>query len=140
MDRNPSRDRDGESPRARWSATILLWLLTFPGAAFGQQVDISGYYEHTLQILRERGSKADLIDASKLRVDLSSGLGSSIEFRGNVNFLAYHSDVEQDIVPYLPDAVVRDLEAAGFPTADPPARSGGFTASPPSRMRPTTSR
>ncbi len=97
-------------------ATLLLLLLAFPGAALAQDVDISGYYEHTLQLLRGKGGKADLIDASKLRVDLYSGLESSIEFRANVNFLAYHSDVEQDIAPYLPDAVVRDLEAVGLPT------------------------
>ncbi len=118
MDTIQSRDRYGVGlgPDARWSAAILLLALACPGAALAQDVDISGYYEHTLQLLRGKGGKTDLIDASKLRVDLSSGLGSSIEFRANVNFLAYHSDLEQDIAPYLPDAVVRDLEAAGFPT------------------------
>ena len=95
---------------------VIVALLGMSETALGQQVDLSGYYEHTLQLLRGKGSGADLIDASKLRVDLFSGVGSSIEFRGNVNFLAYHSDLEQELGPYLPDAVVEGLESMGFPT------------------------
>lgn len=102
--------------RVGLQAAILTAILVGPGATSvrAQNPITGGYYEHTFQTVTW-GSETDILDASKLRLDLSSGLGSAFQFTGNLNALAYHGRVEQDLRPYFPDAVVADLQAAGVP-------------------------
>lgn len=109
--------RTGEYSRvAAW--IVATWIplagLALPDAAAGQAPVSGGYYEHTLQAVAV-GSGIELVDASKLRLDLDAGTGA-VRFTGNLNALAYHGRLERDIRPYLPDAVVSELEAAGFST------------------------
>jgi hypothetical protein len=95
-------------------AFILLALLPLCSSARAQEVDISGYYEHTLQANYSSRTSELLLDASKLRLDFSSG-GDLIQFTGNVNLIVYHGAIELDVTPYLPESVARQLTLAGFP-------------------------
>jgi len=75
-------------------------------------LDLTGYYENTLAPEYSDRAEDRLLDASKLRLDFSSGSADSgIEFKGNVNFIAYHTDVEIDVSPYLPEAIADSLQA-----------------------------
>jgi len=91
-------------------ACALLW--RSPARA---QVDLAGYYEHTLQMDYHGDVKETVMDASKLRLDLSSGLGGGLLFDGNLNFIVYHGAVSRDIRPFLPPSVRAELAAAGIP-------------------------
>jgi len=74
-------------------------------------IEISGYYENTL--IPEYSDRTDdhLLDASKLRLDFNTGGGDNeLEFTGNVNFIAYHTDVTFDLTPYLPESIADTLE------------------------------
>ena len=94
---------------------LICWGIGAPTAR--AQVQLGGYFEHTLEVDYARESKEQILDASKIRLDLSSSLKESdISFRGNVNFIQYHSDVAYDLRGYLPDDVARDLEMGGVPT------------------------
>lgn len=69
-------------------------------------LNLAGYYENTL--LAEYNKKIDehLLDVSKFRLDFRTGASDNeLEFKGNVNFVAYHNDVTFDFTPYLPKAV-----------------------------------
>ncbi len=79
------------------------------------QVDLGGYYEHTLQADYHPDVKETVMDASKLRVDFSSGLAGGLLFTGNLNFIVYHGRVSRDIRPFLPPSVRAELEAEGIP-------------------------
>jgi hypothetical protein len=80
------------------------------------EVRLGGYYEHTFQLDHAGDSDEQILDASKVRIDLTSKLsGSPINFRGNINFIQYHSDVAYDISPYLPDQIAQQLRDARFP-------------------------
>lgn len=95
-----------------FAATLLV-----PVRAHGQ-VQFGGCYEHTLEIDYTADTKEQILDASKVRLDISSGLGEGkISFRGNVNFIQYHSDVVYDLSGYLPDDVARRLQEVGGPTS-----------------------
>ncbi len=91
-------------------AIALIW--RSPARA---QVDITGYYEHTLQADYHADVKETVMDASKLRVDFSTGMGGGLLFDGNVNFIVYHGAVSRDIRPFLPPSVRAELAAAGIP-------------------------
>ncbi len=82
---------------------------------FSQEVDISGYVEHTFQIDYHSTVKEQLVDASKLRVDFANSSADGLELRANINLIANHGTVEYDISGFLPDAVLADLAAAGIP-------------------------
>ncbi len=90
-------------------------LLTSFRPAYGQELGIAGYYEHTLQVDYQKEMKELLMDASKLRLDFSSGNGEGLSFNGNLNFIVYHSAVRRDISPYLPPSVSEALDQAGVP-------------------------
>ena len=74
------------------------------------QVELGGYYENTFQgdYTRELGEA--IVNASKLRLDFSSGgHQNEVEFKGNINIVAYHGPLSFDVGPYLPDAVAASL-------------------------------
>ncbi|MFC2150204.1 hypothetical protein ACFLQV_01745 [Calditrichota bacterium] len=69
-------------------------------------IEISGYYENTLVPEYSDDSRENIIDASKLRIEFSAGNGENeLRFDGDVLFTAYHSGIELDLAPYLPQAV-----------------------------------
>ncbi len=97
------------------SATLLA--LSWPTGSVAQEVDITGYVEHTFQIDYTSGVEEQLIDASKLRIDFSNSTIDGLEFRANINLIANHGKIEYDLSGYLPEAVVADLLAAGVPAS-----------------------
>ena len=74
-------------------------------------IDLTGYYENTLMPEYSDRAEERLIDASKLRLEFATGgADNELEFKGNVNFIAYHSDITIDVSPYLPEAIADSLE------------------------------
>jgi len=74
------------------------------------QVELGGYYENTFQgdYTKELGEA--IVNASKLRLDFSAGgLQDDVEFKGNINIVAYHGPVSFDVRHYLPEAVAAAL-------------------------------
>lgn len=100
------------------AALVALLLTVRPAAG---QPRLSGYYENTLQLDYDRDVATEtLIDYSKLRLDISAGGGENeFEFRGNINFIHYHTEAAYDIESYLPDPVVEQLRLAGVSTQIP---------------------
>ena len=70
------------------AAAVLTSAVSQPLA--GQGVEITGYFEHTLQIDYASDVKEQLIDASKLRIDFANAPLEGLEFRANVNLIVYH--------------------------------------------------
>jgi len=96
---------------------LLTSLLILP---VGAQVDISGYYENTLQV--EYGDETDelLLDTSKLRLDFEAGGGEEeLLFTGNINGITRHTAASLDVSAYLPEAVAAELESVGIGTIWP---------------------
>ncbi len=89
---------------------VLLGLLFLTRPASAQEVEISGYYEHTFQVDYTEKMKDLLMDASKLRIDFASGLGEGLQFNGNINLIVYHKAIWRDITPFLPPSVADSLE------------------------------
>ena len=101
-------------------ATIVLLaltaaLLTAATVSGQEELLLSGYYEHTLQIEHHEDTGEFLLDASKIRLDLNSGLAEGLLFTGNLNFIVYHGAVRRDITPFLPPSVRGLLAGAGIP-------------------------
>ncbi len=97
---------------------VVVAIVIFLGVAivYGQP-EISGYYEHTYQAEYAEVSEENILDYSKFRLDFSAGGDEEeLEFRGNVNFIQYHSDITYDIRPFLPNYVVNKLRANSIPT------------------------
>ncbi len=80
-----------------------------------QRVQLSGYYEHTIQMDYTSETGEQLINASKVRLDLSSAPLGGLGFTGNVNLIVYYGATDRDFRPYLPDAIARELEERGVP-------------------------
>ncbi|MDP8238291.1 MAG: hypothetical protein P9X24_04295 [Candidatus Hatepunaea meridiana] len=93
---------------------IILSILIVPLSV--RALDISGYYENTFMPGYSDKSDDHLLDASKLRLDFDAG-GSEdeLEFKGNVNFVAYHSGASFDVTPYLPEYVADTLQSRDIP-------------------------
>lgn len=105
--------------RSRWTYSILVVVVVAlcPSRSFSQ-VQLGGYFEHTLEIDYTTATNEQILDASKLRLDIASDQGEGkIAFRGNVNFIQYHSDVTYKLSGYLPDGIVHQLQAVGAPTS-----------------------
>ena len=93
-----------------FSLSHLLILIFLPSLTTA--IEISGYYENTLMPEYSERSDERLLDASKLRLDFSTGiLEGELEFKGNVNFIAYHTGIEIDFAPYLPQAVADTISS-----------------------------
>ena len=74
---------------------IAVFLITIP--LWAADLELSGYYEHTLQVDVSEVSDEQILDASKLRVDFFSGGGKDeLELRANFNNNVYHSDILYD--------------------------------------------
>lgn len=117
MERMPPRTPRG-SPTLRSNHLVMLMLLltvlVVPSAALAQ-LDVSGYYEHSLQVDAVEDREATLLHGSKLRLDLAAGLEQGeLAFRGNLNAIRLHPPVEVDLSPYLPKAVVDQLSLLGI--------------------------
>ncbi len=97
------------------SASAAVLALCYPAITAAQEVDITGYVEHTLQINYTSSVKEQLIDASKLRIDFANSSVDGLEFRANINMIVNHATIAYDVSGYLPDAVVADLALAGVP-------------------------
>lgn len=93
----------------------LLAILFFTLPANAQDLQINGYYEHTFQADYEKRMKELIMDASKLRIDFSSGLAGGLQFNGNINFIVYHGEISRNIAPYLPPSVQDAFNQAGIP-------------------------
>jgi hypothetical protein len=87
----------------------------YPTDLTAQEVEVTGYVEHTLQIDYTSGVQEQLIDASKLRIDFANASIGGLEFRANINLIANHGKIEYDLSGYLPESVVAELMAAGIP-------------------------
>ena len=99
--------------KQRLRMLILAALCTAAGAAVAQP-EFSGYYENTFQIDQPEHGGETVVSASKVRLDFTAGgQDGELAFRGNVNFLYYHSDPVINTEPYLPPAVVSELRALG---------------------------
>ncbi len=96
-------------------AAVIVLAITTTAQLRAQEVDITGYVEHTFQIDYSKEVQEQIIDASKLRVDFTNASVDGLEFRANVNFIVNHAKIEYDLSGYLPEAVVADLAAAGIP-------------------------
>lgn len=85
------------------------------------QPEFSGYYEHTFQAdYSKRAATETLLDVSKLRLDIGAGGGDGLfEFRGNLNYIQYHTKVSYDIASYLPQSLVDTFHQYGMPTTFP---------------------
>ena len=90
--------------------------LASAGLVSAQTVEVSGYFENTLQIDYTAQTKEQLLYAAKLRLDLSTSISDGLEFTGNINFIVNVGAIERDITPYLPDAAARALESTGTAT------------------------
>ncbi len=101
--------------------TVCAFLSVFFAGSAWAQPELSGYYEHTLQAdFSDRATSETLLDVSKLRLDIGAGGGEGMfEFRGNVNFIQYHTKVRYDITPYLPKDVINAFALAGLSTTFP---------------------
>jgi hypothetical protein len=103
-----------------WRTTLAInaFLATAAtGGLHSQALDISGYYENTLQVDYTADTKEQLLNASKLRLDFSSSVPGGFEFVGNVNLIVNVGALERDIRAYIPDSAARELEASGAPTS-----------------------
>ena len=99
---------------------ILLVLVSVSILPVGAQVEISGYYENTLQV--EYGDETDelLLDTSKLRLDFEAGGGEDeLLFTGNINGITRHTAAKLDVSSYLPETVAAELESVGIGTIWP---------------------
>jgi hypothetical protein len=93
---------------------ILILVILLTASVASAQPDISGYYEHTFQTDYTDELGESILDASKLRLELQAGGGESeLEFRGNVNFIYYHSDILYDASAYLPEEIADMLARFG---------------------------
>jgi hypothetical protein len=109
-----SSTQEHTSPAKRDSLTAMALASIMSAAPVSAQtVDISGYFENTLQIDYTVQTKEQLLNAAKLRLDFSSSISNGLEFTGNINFIVNVGAIERDIRPYLPDATARELESAG---------------------------
>ncbi len=97
------------------SAACALGPILFSGPAAAQIVRLTGYYENTLQADYTSETKAQLLDASKGRVDFDAFIADGLDLTGNVNFILSLGAIDRSLSPYLPSGITDDLEAAGIP-------------------------
>ncbi len=90
-------------------------LLLTAAPADAQDLQLAGYYEHTLSTDYSKDTGELIMDASKLRLDFSSGLAGGLSFNGNMNYIVYHSEVSRDIRPFLPPSIRDIFSGAGMP-------------------------
>jgi hypothetical protein len=96
-------------------AVLFLAPVLLVASASAQEVDFSGYYENTFQIDYTTETKAQLLDASKVRFEWGGVLLPDLEFAGNVNLILSVGETDRNLSPYLPDAVGEQLEVLGVP-------------------------
>ncbi|MFC1628584.1 hypothetical protein ACFL3H_05670 [Gemmatimonadota bacterium] len=97
------------------SAAALLALLLLAAPVGAQDLQISGYYEHTLNADYSESSKELIMDASKLRLDFASGVPGGLSFNGNMNYIVYHGEISRNITPFLPPSVQAVFTQLGLP-------------------------
>jgi len=95
------------------AALLAVMFLSLPAGA--QDLQISGYYEHTLTTDYSKDTRELIMDASKLRLDFSSGIPGGLSFNGNMNYIVYHSEISRDIRPFLPPSIRSIFNQWGMP-------------------------
>ncbi|MCK4303011.1 MAG: hypothetical protein KAY24_02095 [Candidatus Eisenbacteria sp.] len=95
------------------SVSIMLYCaLTVPRA----EIELGGYYENTLQIGYSQDSDETIVDASKLQLDIHAGESDGEwAFRGDVNFIEYHTGATYNVDLLLPDDVAEQMRTKGIP-------------------------
>ncbi|MDP8205148.1 MAG: hypothetical protein P9L92_00655 [Candidatus Electryonea clarkiae] len=102
--------------KSRKITMMVFAVFMFAPIIFASDLEISGYYENTLQGDYTDDNSEAILDASKLRLDFSSGGGKNeLQFKGNINFIANHGPVSRDISPFLPATVTDSLDSMGLP-------------------------
>ena len=100
-------------------AVILLGLLTAftsPRTTCAAGIELSGYYENTLQGSYTEEIDPQILNANKLRLDFGSGFAEQeIELKADLVAIAYSGARTFDIEPYLPDAVTAQFRSLGLP-------------------------
>ncbi len=95
------------------SALLAMLLLAAPAGA--QELQITGYYEHTLNADYSKDTDELIMDASKLRLDFASGIPGGLSFNGNMNYIVYHGEISRNITPFLPPSVQTVFNQLGLP-------------------------
>jgi len=78
--------------------------------AFGQQIDITGYYEPQYLGANPAGEYFQMI-SNKLRIDFQSNLDSDIKFGANFDFITYHGKTNWYIPDYLPKLISDSIDS-----------------------------
>jgi hypothetical protein len=104
-----------DAARRLLSAAGAVGTLLAGQPAAGQIVQLTGYYENTLQADYASETKVQLLDASKVRVDFDGFITDGLDLNGNVNFILSLGATDRHLNPYLPRSVMDELEAAGVP-------------------------
>ena len=108
----------------RASALLTIFLLSTPAEA--QDLQITGYYEHTLNVDYSKKTDEQIMDASKLRLDFASGIPGGLSFNGNMNYIVYHGEISRNISPFLPPSMQNVFSQLGIPAGpDDQAPEGG---------------
>lgn len=120
---HPVRDRGTapvvcpSRPLIGFAVAITATVTLPPCRVSAQSIDISGYYENTLQLDYTATTDEQLLNTSKLRLDFSSSLPEGFQFTGNVNLVASVGSLTRDLLAYLPDSVARELVLSGVPVS-----------------------
>ena len=86
----------------------LLLLFLLPFVSFGQQLDVSGYFEPQMTVLNVKDTFYNLA-SNKLRIDLASDLSDHVSFGANFDYITYHGKTEWNILDYLPDTITQGV-------------------------------
>ena len=87
---------------------LLCWVLLF-SYSYGQELEISGYYEPQYTGISLDNGYIQMV-SNKLRVDLSSKLSNNIEFGANIDFITYHGNTNWYIPYFLPRSIVDSMK------------------------------
>ncbi len=86
---------------------MLCVILIFPGSA--QALELSGYYEGQVTGWKF-GDRLNWQAINRLRLDLESDLGSNASLAGNLVAMTYDGLVQFNLLDFLPESAVRELE------------------------------
>lgn len=85
-----------------------LFLIFIPVVLWGQQVELSGYFEPQFMGLK-MGSSFYQLASNKIRVDISKSLTARARVGANFNYISYHGKSQWAITDYLPRHISESL-------------------------------